>query len=122
MVETARYFFVAPTEFDAKGVTKLFTKKAAADLLRKGADALALVSDWNLEAQEQAYRDVIDREGIKSGEIIHPTRLALTGRTNGPGLFEIVDILGKEESVARLRNVADMIDSGKFAESAEPND
>lgn len=122
MVETARYFFVAPTEFDAKGVTKLFTKKAAADLLRKGADALALVSDWNLEAQEQAYRDVIEREGIKSGEIIHPTRLALTGRTNGPGLFEIVDILGKEESVARLRNVADMIDSGKFAESAEPND
>jgi nondiscriminating glutamyl-tRNA synthetase len=122
MVETSRYFFVAPAEFDEKGAAKLFTKAATAGLLRKGADALSQVSDWTLEAQEQAYRDVIQREGIKSGEIIHPTRLALTGRTNGPGLFEIVDILGKEESVARLRNVADMIDGGKFAGLAKSED
>lgn len=120
MVEMSRYFFAAPIEYDEAGARKFFTKDSVAGLLRKGAAALEAVEDWNLETEEQAYRAVIEREGIKSGAIIHPTRLALTGRTNGPGLFEIVDILGKEESVARLRNVADMIDSGRFAGLDKP--
>jgi len=120
MVEMSEYFFTAPTEFDEAGARKFFTKPSTAGLLRKGAQALAGVEDWNIEAEEQAYRDLIEKEGIKGGELIHPTRLALTGRTSGPGLFEIVDILGKEESVLRLRRAADLVESGKLEGLAKP--
>ena len=68
------------------------------------------VSDWTLENIEAAYRGLIEREGIKGGAIIHPTRLALTGKTVGPGLFEIIEILGKDESVARLNAAASHVE------------
>ena len=57
------------------------------------------VKDWTLENIEASYRGLIEREGIKGGDIIHPTRLALTGKTVGPSLFELIEILCKEESV-----------------------
>lgn len=103
MVESSAVFFRAPSEYDEAGAKKLFSKSGVAPLLVKGAAALSQVTDWTLENVEAAYRGVIEREGIKGGEIIHPTRLALTGKTVGPGLFEIIEILGKDESVARLK-------------------
>ena len=102
MVESSAMFFRAPPEYDEAGARKLFTKAGVVALMRKGAASLEEVSDWTLENIEAAYRGLIEREGIKGGAIIHPTRLALTGKTVGPGLFEIIEILGKDESVARL--------------------
>lgn len=110
MVESSAYFFNPPQEYDPAGKRKFFAKPGVASLLRKGAAVLAEVSPWNLGTQEKAYRDLIEKEGIKGGELIHPTRLALTGRTVGPGLFDIMDILGKEETVARLIRASDYID------------
>ncbi len=115
MVDMSRYFFEAPAKYDEAGARRFFTRPGVAALLRKGAQALDAVDDWNLETEEQAYRDLIEREGIKSGQIIHPTRLALTGRTVGPGLFEIVDILGKSEAVARLAKAVELVEANVFA-------
>jgi glutamyl-tRNA synthetase len=117
MVESSRFFFGLPGSgtasgppYDEAAVKKLFARPGMASLLRKGADVMSQVSDWNLEAEEKAYRDLIEREGLKGGDLIHPTRLALTGKTVGPGLFEIVDILGKEETVSRLLRAAAFIE------------
>ncbi len=117
MVLASRYYFYQPSEYDEAGTRKLFAKAGSASLLRKGAAAFSALdpeTGWNLESEEKAYHDLAQNEGIKTGDIIHPTRLALTGRTSGPGLFEIVDILGQEETVRRLRDVADRIESGEF--------
>jgi glutamyl-tRNA synthetase len=123
LVESSRFYFGLATDgsaYDEAAVRKLFTKPGIADLLRKGAAALGALTEWNLETEEKAYRDLIEREGIKGGDLIHPTRLALTGKTVGPGLFEIVDILGKDESVARLNAAAAYIEE-KGLESAKAN-
>ncbi len=114
MVEMSRYFFEPPAEYDEAGAKKFFSKPGVASFLRKGAQALDALKEWNLETQEQAYRDLIVEEAIKGGELIHPTRLALTGRTVGPGLFHIIDILGKREAVNRLNKTADLIEAKAF--------
>ena len=72
MVDMSRYFFEAPSKYDEVGVRRFFANSGVAILLRKGAQVLDAVDDWNLDSLERAYRDLIEREGIKSGEIIHP--------------------------------------------------
>lgn len=110
MVESSVFFYRAPADYDEAGTKKLFTKVGVAALLRKGAVVLSEVADWTLENVEASYRSLIEREGIKGGDIIHPTRLALSGKTVGPGLFEIIDILGKDEAVARLKKAASFVE------------
>jgi glutamyl-tRNA synthetase len=117
MVESSRFYFTAPSEYEPKGERKYFTKPGVSSLLRKGAHVLSQLTDWNAEAEEKAYRDLIEKEGIKAGEIIHPTRLALTGKTAGPSLFEIIDILGKDEVVSRLNAAADYIDNNNMEQT-----
>jgi glutamyl/glutaminyl-tRNA synthetase len=55
---------------------------------------LAKVEDFNIENTEKVYRDLIEELQIKGGQLIHPTRLPLTGRTATPGLFEVMTLLG----------------------------
>jgi nondiscriminating glutamyl-tRNA synthetase len=110
MVESSAFFYRLPLQYDEAGQKKLFMKAGVAGLLRKGAMALSSAEDWTLESIEAVYRRLIEREGLKGGDLIHPTRLALTGRTVGPGLFELIEILGKESSVARLEAAASYVE------------
>ncbi len=110
MVESSAFFYRPPLKYDEAGERKLFTKVGVASLLKKGALVLSSVEDWTLENIEASYRGLIEREGIKGGDIIHPTRLALSGKTVGPSLFELIEILGKEESVARLEAAASYVE------------
>ena len=105
----SEFYFTQPKTYDEKGVKRFFLKPNVADLLEKGADALLSLTEWNEENCETAYRELIDKEGIKGVELIHPSRLALTGKTVGPGLFEIMAVLGKDETVSRLRSAAQFV-------------
>ena len=53
---------------------------------------------------ETDIRSLAEEMGIKAGTLIHPLRLALTGRTSSPGIFDVLQILGKERVVRRLDN------------------
>lgn len=113
LAESSRFYYSLPEgegAYDESAVRKLFRKPGIAGLLRRGAGALAAVEDWNVETEEKAYRDLIDKEGLKGGDLIHPTRLALTGKTVGPSLFDVIDILGKDECIARLHRAAAFIE------------
>ena len=81
-----------------------------ADLLRKGRDCLAELTEFTVERTEKAYRDLIEKLQIKSGQLIHPTRLALTGRTASPGLFEVMALLCKEKCLERLEQAIEYIE------------
>ncbi|NPV89917.1 MAG: glutamate--tRNA ligase [Firmicutes bacterium] len=102
LAEACRYFFQDVTDYDEKGREKYFRQKASEDLLIKCRERLADIEVFNAENTEKAYRDLIEELGIKGGLIIHPTRLALTGRTASPGLFDVMTILGKEKCLERL--------------------
>ena len=67
--------------------------------LRADLDALAV---WSADAVEEAARAAAEREGVKLGRIAQPLRAALTGTTASPGLFEVMEVLGRAESLGRL--------------------
>jgi glutamyl-tRNA synthetase len=67
---------------------------------------LANVSPWTIEGTEGAVRAFADTRGLKLGAAAQPMRIALTGRTTSPGIFEVLDTLGRDESLARLSDLA----------------
>ena len=79
----------------------------ARQLLARARDALANVTEWSAPALESAIRDVAEEAQIGLGKVAQPLRAALTGRTTSPGIFDVLALLGREESLARL---ADQVD------------
>jgi glutamyl-tRNA synthetase len=74
----------------------------AKDLLREIAPGLAAIEPWTAATTEQAVRAFAERKGAKLGAIAQPLRAALTGRTTSPGIFEVMVLLGKTESLGRI--------------------
>lgn len=106
LAEASTYFYRDEFSYDPKGVEKHFRKEGSADLLRRAADLLRNFEPFNLESIETAYRSLSEELGISTGRLIHPTRLAISGRTMGPGLFDIIVLLGREKTVSRLEKAA----------------
>ncbi|MCR4431390.1 MAG: glutamate--tRNA ligase [Tepidanaerobacteraceae bacterium] len=109
LADSIAFFFKDVTEYEEKGVKKHFAGEKAAELLIKGAEALEKLDEFTHDSTEKAFRALAENMGIKAAELIHPTRLAISGRTVGPGLFEIIVLLGKEETVRRMRKAAGWI-------------
>jgi glutamyl-tRNA synthetase len=74
----------------------------APELLASVHKALSSLSDWTVEATEQAVRDVAEATGAKLGAVAQPLRAALTGRATSPGIFDVLVLLGRDESLARI--------------------
>jgi glutamyl-tRNA synthetase len=79
----------------------------ARQLLARARDALAIVTEWSAPALESAVRDVAEEAQIGLGKVAQPLRAALTGRTTSPGIFDVLALLGREESLARLMDQVD---------------
>src|SRR4051794_28876516 len=90
----------------------------AADLLAKARQGLAEIrGPWTVEDVEAALRGAAEREGVKPKAIFQPLRVALTGTTVSPGIFETVALLGREESLARIDEALNR--ASTFADTAE---
>ena len=70
------------------------------------ADALDIVKPFVPEPLEAALRGLASELGIKAGDLIHPARVALTGQSVSPGIFEVMALLGRPKTVERLRRGA----------------
>nr|WP_230461302.1 glutamate--tRNA ligase [Sphingobium sp. CAP-1] len=101
IAEGAEFLFKnCPLDFDEKASALL--DDSARALLAKTADALQPVQSWTVEAIEDAIRRVAEDAGLGLGKVAQPLRAALTGRTVSPGIFDVLFLLGKEESLERL--------------------
>jgi glutamyl/glutaminyl-tRNA synthetase len=109
--EASRYFYQDFISYDEKGVQKHFQKEGTAGLLRQAAEELGYLEKFDLESTEAAYRALSEAMECSTGRLIHPTRLALSGRTAGPGLFEMMVVLGKDKTLNRLEKAAQYIDT-----------
>jgi glutamyl-tRNA synthetase len=78
----------------------------ARSLLGDVTGTLEAVDPWTAEATEQAVRAYAERKGVKLGAVAQPLRAALTGRTTSPGIFNVLAVLGRQESLVRLRDQA----------------
>jgi len=98
------YFLLAdrPIHLDDKAAA-LLTPEARM-MVREIADRLGAVEPWTVEATEHMVRTFAEQRGIKLGAVAQPMRAALTGRITSPGIFEVLTVLGKAESLARLAN------------------
>jgi len=89
-----------PLDMDERAAALL--EGGASDLLALVHAALAALPDWTAEATEQAVRGVSESAGVKLGQVAQPLRAALTGRATSPGIFDVLVLLGREESLARV--------------------
>jgi glutamyl-tRNA synthetase len=102
LAEGARFLFLSrPLDVD-EAAGALLTSEARA-LLAHAHSALAGV-EWNHDALERTVREVAEAQGVKLGKLAQPLRAALTGRTTSPGIFDVLALLGKSESLARLED------------------
>ena len=62
------------------------------------------VAEWTAASSEEAVRLYAEKSGLKLGKVAQPLRAALTGRSTSPGVFDVLAVLGREESIARLRD------------------
>ena len=105
LVDAASFIWAPrPLTLDDKAAA-LLTPEARA-LLREVLPDLEAVEPWNAEATEQAVRGYAERKGAKLGAVAQPLRAALTGRITSPGIFNVLVVLGRQESLARLRDQA----------------
>jgi glutamyl-tRNA synthetase len=74
----------------------------ARPLLAAAHRKLAALAEWNAGSLEAAIRDVAEGSGVKLGKVAQPLRAALTGRTTSPGIFDVLALLGRDESLARI--------------------
>ncbi|MDQ7840710.1 MAG: glutamate--tRNA ligase [bacterium] len=98
------FFFREPV-YDSEAAAKYLTR-VAAPLLFEYADALTALDPFERGSIEIALREVCARAGAEARALVHPARVALTGKTTGPGLFELIEVLGRERAVERLRRAA----------------
>jgi glutamyl-tRNA synthetase len=101
LIQGAEFLFTdGPRTLD-EAAAKLLTPEARATLA--GALPVLEATDWSTEALESAARDFAEQSGLKLGQVAQPLRAALTGKTSSPPLFAMLSLLGREESLVRLR-------------------
>jgi glutamyl-tRNA synthetase len=101
LADGARFLFAArPLDMD-EAATALLTTEAR-EMLQRTYQRLAALAEWDAGSVEAAIREVAEGTGVKLGKLAQPLRAALTGRTTSPGIFDVLALLGREESLARI--------------------
>jgi len=105
LLDNASFLFAArPLSLDERALKLL--DGSGRDTLAALLPILQAVEPWTQDGLEAAVRNFSDAEGLKLGKVAQPMRAALTGKSTSPGIFEVLAILGREESLARLRDQA----------------
>ncbi|MFD2649558.1 glutamate--tRNA ligase [Devosia albogilva] len=103
LIELAQFIYAArPITIDT-AAQALLTPEAK-QLLASVADTLRGLADWTVPEIDAAMRQLAEAKGLKLGKVAQPLRAALTGRTVSPGIFEVMVLIGREESMARLQD------------------
>ena len=108
LAERSRFIFSDELEYDPRGIERFFTPERV-PLLEGLVAELSKLNEFTASRVEETVRGYLEREGHKLGEIAQTCRVALTGKTAGPGLFETMEVLGKQRTVARLKKAIELI-------------
>ena len=97
------FFFTDNVLTDEKVVAKWLQKSGVKGYLAALADAVDALDEWTSATIEEAVRGIAADQGREKGAATHPVRIAVTGREQGPSLFDCIAVLGKERAGKRLR-------------------
>jgi len=109
IVELAHFYLTGTLTYDLKAVSKFLTPTTVA-LLERLRTRLAALTSWNEPALEQAFAQFMQEEQVKNlGQVAQPVRVTLTGGTVSPGIFEVMAVLGRERTIARLDRALSLV-------------
>ncbi len=109
IVKFTDFFFVEPAEYEEKPVKKHWRKEGALERLEIIRGVFEEADPWTAEALHEAYEALAAEADVGLGQFIHPTRLALTGKSVGPGLFELAELLGKDACRDRIARAIEYV-------------
>jgi len=108
-IDYADYFFVDKINIEPQAFDSVLNKEGVPCILQALQEKLSALKYWDEESIESAVREVASSLQIKGGQIIHPTRVSLSGKKVGPGLFELMVVLGQNKTVKRLKEAIEKI-------------
>jgi glutamyl-tRNA synthetase len=110
IVRQAVSYFPGPIEYDAGAVAKQWKdRKATADLLAAVRDRLGALPQWEAQAMEEALRQLAEERSVAAGKVFQPLRLALTGASVSPGIFDVLLATGRELTLQRIAQALDYV-------------
>lgn len=116
MADMAHYFLAEAVEIDEKAGRKHLVPEVKS-LLLEVSTKLGNLTDFNQAGIEQVFGDIVANRDIKLGRVAQPVRVALTGSTVSPGIYEVIDVLGRDVTLARLAAGVRYIDARLSTES-----
>lgn len=108
LIFNAPYFFKAPDQYEAETVKKRWNTDSA-EILKQLSEVYAGIENPRKEDYEKGLKFLAESNQIGVGKIIHPLRLAVSGMGNGPGVYDIVNIIGKEETIIRIKKAIEIL-------------
>jgi len=112
MAEGAHFCLAEEISYEKKGDDK-FLKPDVLELFEDLNNRLAAMPEFNQESIEKLFIDFLEQKEIKLRKLAQPLRVALTGKTASPGIFEVMEVLGKEKVVERIRKATAHIKNKK---------
>jgi len=109
--EKGKYLFSFDYQYDPKAVSKTFNSVEVADRLGQFAEKISTLDEFKKEKIEELLRTTADDLKIEPAPLIHAVRLATTGVAGGPPLFDILELLGEDEVIKRIRKAVEFIET-----------
>ena len=101
------FFFTDAVEYKEEAVGKVFKQESAKMVLEESAKRLTARDDFSADGLEKYARDLAQEKAIKAGQVFHPIRVAISGRTQGPSLFHMMEVMGKDTVLKRINAALD---------------
>jgi glutamyl-tRNA synthetase len=108
MAQGAAFYYQNDVKFDEKAANK-FLKPDVLDVLQKSADYIEGLSTYTQETLEDVFKKIMEETNLKFGKIAQPLRVAITGKTVSPGIFEMLLALGKDKTILRIKNAIGLV-------------
>ena len=108
-VNQGRYFLVDPEEYEEEAVRKHWSREDLRGWFETLYERLGALPSWEADRLEETIRGFADEMGVGAGKVIHPIRVALTGTGASPGLFALMEVLGRERVTRRLQRAMDYL-------------
>lgn len=102
------YFFTETYEYDSEAVQKTLRQARSGERLLALASQFESLPDWTLSEIEAALKNTASSLGFKTGDLVHPTRVAVSGRSVGPSLYHMLEVLGQKRTVTRMRRTIEL--------------
>lgn len=111
LLPQTHYLLKENIEIEKDAADSYLNSEKTLEILKKTKEAISLVSDFSSKSLEEILRSLISKLEVEAKEIIHPLRVALTGTTASPGIFEVIYLLGKEKVLKRINKAINLINT-----------